>query len=363
MRKRDIRPGFFRNEDLFELEQATGLPIRVAFAGLWCAADREGRFLWKPLKLKRDILPYDALDFATVLAALASCGFIVRYEKAGVAYGWIPTFHRHQHPHPKESTSQLPEPPALTDKVIPGVDPGSTLGRTQVIPRVDPRLTPGGYPSRASSVLSSSSGSDHSRPDRKVSAQPDGLRPASEPESPFEPEEPKPPTTRPAGAASDLLAYFLRRWSEVHGCPPPRGKDWSSASLDGLSRRLAVFGSEWGASAAIRAVDDFLAETHASVAAHSPTMLTSSRLEGYRHAGRRPEPKRDESTRRLGIGRKLNPEVSARLAAQEPPSPPCTRCRHDWHEHHRKALACASADCACAGYLAPVSNGTDGGPS
>ena len=45
-RIRTIKPGFFRHGDLFDAEQETGLPIRVAYAGLWTACDRKGRFVW-----------------------------------------------------------------------------------------------------------------------------------------------------------------------------------------------------------------------------------------------------------------------------------------------------------------------------
>ena len=46
-RIRTIKPEFFRHEALYEAEHETGLPLRVAYAGLWTAADREGRFQWK----------------------------------------------------------------------------------------------------------------------------------------------------------------------------------------------------------------------------------------------------------------------------------------------------------------------------
>ena len=63
------------------------MPIRVAFAGLWTRCDREGRFQWRPRQLKVQILPYDNADFARVLDALATRGFIVKYEVAGEVYG------------------------------------------------------------------------------------------------------------------------------------------------------------------------------------------------------------------------------------------------------------------------------------
>ena len=58
-RIRTVKPEFFQHEGLFDLEQFSGLPIRVAFAGLWTCCDREGRFKWRSRQLKTDILPYD----------------------------------------------------------------------------------------------------------------------------------------------------------------------------------------------------------------------------------------------------------------------------------------------------------------
>ncbi len=56
-RIRTIKPEFFLHDELFELEKETGLPVRLAFIGLWTQCDREGRFKWRPLRLKAAILP------------------------------------------------------------------------------------------------------------------------------------------------------------------------------------------------------------------------------------------------------------------------------------------------------------------
>ena len=110
-RIRSIKPDFFIHEGLFDLEQETGLPVRVGFAGLWCQADREGRFKWRPRLLKTQVLPYDDVDFSRVLDALATRGFIVRYESNGDDFGWIPSWHEHQIINNREKKSLLPEPP------------------------------------------------------------------------------------------------------------------------------------------------------------------------------------------------------------------------------------------------------------
>ena len=114
-RIRSIKPEFFRHHGLYELEQETGLPIRVAFAGLWTVADREGRFKWKIPELKLDCLPFDDVDFSRVLHALATRGYVCKYTHDTREYGWIPRFIDHQVINNKESASVLPPPPQDTD--------------------------------------------------------------------------------------------------------------------------------------------------------------------------------------------------------------------------------------------------------
>lgn len=109
-RIRTIKPAFFKHEELFDLEQKTGLPLRVAFAALWTVCDREGRFQWRPRALKLDCLPYDDVDFSRVLDALATRGFVVKYESDGKFYGFVPSFSVHQVINPRESASVLPNP-------------------------------------------------------------------------------------------------------------------------------------------------------------------------------------------------------------------------------------------------------------
>lgn len=109
-RIRTIKPDFFRHEGLYDAERQSGLPLRVAFAGLWTAADREGRFRWHPRALKLDCLPYDEVDFSRVLDALVTRGFVVKYAIAGEVYGAIPGWKKHQVINNRESDSSLPEP-------------------------------------------------------------------------------------------------------------------------------------------------------------------------------------------------------------------------------------------------------------
>lgn len=110
-RIRTVKPGFFRHEGLYESEKETGLPLRLAFAGLWTSADREGRFIWSPRNLKLDALPYDDdVDFARVLDALWARGSIEKYIVDGKEYGFIPSWKEHQVINNREQASTLPEP-------------------------------------------------------------------------------------------------------------------------------------------------------------------------------------------------------------------------------------------------------------
>lgn len=109
-RIRTIKPEAFTDEDLWDLEDKTGLPIFRAFTGLWCYADREGRFEWKPRVLKTGVLPYWNGSMEDVMLALADAGFLVRYSVEGRDYGAIRTFSKHQVVNPRETKSQLPGP-------------------------------------------------------------------------------------------------------------------------------------------------------------------------------------------------------------------------------------------------------------
>ena len=105
MRARSIKPGFFKNEDLSELDPLT----RILFAGLWCMADREGRLEDRPKRIKAEILPYDDVDVDAMLQKLPE-DFIQRYEHSGARYIQIVNFLRHQCPHKNEKPSEIPAP-------------------------------------------------------------------------------------------------------------------------------------------------------------------------------------------------------------------------------------------------------------
>jgi hypothetical protein len=117
-RIRTIKPSFFRHRELYLLEQSSGLPVRLGFAGLWTVADREGRFRWQPEELKLDCLPYDDVRFSDVLDALDRGGFVRRYVVAGKAYGFIPSWAEHQVIGNREAQSTLPATRSAVGTVI-----------------------------------------------------------------------------------------------------------------------------------------------------------------------------------------------------------------------------------------------------
>lgn len=115
-RIRTVKPELFRHEGLLDLEEETGLPIRLAFIALFTAVDRSGRFKWRPRSLKAEAMPMDDVDLSRVLDALATRGFVERYTVDGVEYGCIPSWERHQSINNREAASELPAPPETQEK-------------------------------------------------------------------------------------------------------------------------------------------------------------------------------------------------------------------------------------------------------
>ena len=104
-RARNIKPGFFTNDELVELP----FEVRLLFIGLWTVADRDGRLLDRPKKIRMDIFPGDDVDIEKALCSLSASGFIDRYIEGGTACIQIINWDKHQNPHMKEAPSAIPE--------------------------------------------------------------------------------------------------------------------------------------------------------------------------------------------------------------------------------------------------------------
>ncbi|CUJ51602.1 conserved phage C-terminal domain-containing protein [Achromobacter xylosoxidans] len=112
-RSRNIKPGFFKNEDLAECTPWA----RLCFAGLWCLADREGRLEDRPKRIKGELFPYDTVDVEPLLQELERFNFIHRYEIDGFKAIQILEFAKHQSPHYTEGKSTI-KPHKLPESFI-----------------------------------------------------------------------------------------------------------------------------------------------------------------------------------------------------------------------------------------------------
>lgn len=128
-RARNIKPGFFTNEQLVEC----GMETRLLFIGMWTIADREGRLEDRPKRIKMQLFPADNVDVDACLDQLTAMGFLERYEASGQRYIQVVNWDKHQNPHIKEAPSTIPapdshdtctvlapdEPPLIPDSLIP----------------------------------------------------------------------------------------------------------------------------------------------------------------------------------------------------------------------------------------------------
>lgn len=111
-RARNIKPGFFTNEELVDID-----PLgRLLFIGLWMLADREGRLDDRPKKIKMEIFPCDNCDVDSLLTQLHDKGFILRYEANEEKYIQIVNFSKHQNPHRNEKPSEIPAPTIVKEE-------------------------------------------------------------------------------------------------------------------------------------------------------------------------------------------------------------------------------------------------------
>lgn len=104
-RARNIKPSFFMNEDLAELD----FSIRLLFIGLWTLADREGRLEDRPRRIKRELFASDNIDIDDALAQLEKYEFIKRYKIDDLNIIQVVKFKDHQSPHGTEKDSELPD--------------------------------------------------------------------------------------------------------------------------------------------------------------------------------------------------------------------------------------------------------------
>lgn len=104
-RIRTIKPEFFTSSDIVSLSPLA----RLLYIALWCEADREGRFKWKPSDFKLRYVPADNVKIDRLCGELLERRLVVCY---GDGLAFIPSFSFHQNVNPRESASRYPEPDA-----------------------------------------------------------------------------------------------------------------------------------------------------------------------------------------------------------------------------------------------------------
>lgn len=117
-RARNIKPGFFKNENLAERSPLA----RLLFAGLWCLADRAGRLEDRPKRIRAEVLPYDDGSVDDMLDELNRAGFIMRYQVGEQRFIQVLNFTKHQNPHCKEAASTIPAPDEHSACTVPEQD-------------------------------------------------------------------------------------------------------------------------------------------------------------------------------------------------------------------------------------------------
>lgn len=117
-RARNIKPGFFSNDDLAENNCPLG---RILFIGLWCLADYKGDVEWRANRIKVQILPYDDCDIKQLAINLDLSGFVTFYSDGEKVYLRINNFDKHQNPHPNEKKKGS-DIPAFTEEMRQLVD-------------------------------------------------------------------------------------------------------------------------------------------------------------------------------------------------------------------------------------------------
>ncbi len=297
-RIRSVKPDIFHDEQLWALGESTGMPILQGFEGLWCYADREGRFEWRPLALKSLILPYWSGDFAALLDALTGAGMVVKYVIDGRAFGWVRTFHKHQSANAREPASILPPPPDTALHMRARAEPAPVTG-----PHVQSECAhvPSGNGSGSGSGIGSGRGTDA----RSLEPVPEPApEPAPEPTPESEPE----PATVPLPLPVPLPAPEPPRLRLVPGGADgprypsyPKGWRWSAetaaaAGIAGVSTdELQEHVSWWTTHDFARPCNDLDGELRRSV----PGIRKHSETERFKAAARA-SPQQTSKPRRYG---------------------------------------------------------------
>ena len=118
MRIRTIKPSFFKDEEIADLDPL----CRLLFQGLWLMADSEGRLEDRPKRIKVEVLPYDECNIDAMLDDLVAARCIIRYEAGGKSCIQVRNFLKHQRIQTKEAIIKSEIPPD-SSQYEPGTQP------------------------------------------------------------------------------------------------------------------------------------------------------------------------------------------------------------------------------------------------
>src|SRR5215207_726572 len=127
-RIRSVHPALFTDESFVSLSDSA----QIFWVGLWCEADDQGVFEWKPLTLKMRIRPAATYDIEPIMGELEVANCIKPFEFDGRRFGVIRNFAKHQRP--KSPKDVHPLPPELRNYAgfnVDGTRPEATTGRKQ----------------------------------------------------------------------------------------------------------------------------------------------------------------------------------------------------------------------------------------
>lgn len=202
-RARNIKPGFYKNEDLAECS----IWARFVFPGLWMLADRDGRLEDRPKRIKAELLPFDTAEVEPLLRELAekrdSAGvpFIVRYQNDDGRFIQISKFSEHQSPHYSEKKSVI-KPPQHPEKE-PNTSGGNSGSGGGMKPGAPPEPSEKAPPIKRGSQPPDSLNPDSLNPECRLSDSPN-------------PDCGKPPSAGPQADTASVDAYppeFEALWS------------------------------------------------------------------------------------------------------------------------------------------------------
>lgn len=243
MRARNIKPGFYKNEDLAECS----VWARLIFPGLWMMADRDGRLEDRPKRIKAELLPFDAVEVEPLLEELAERGFIRRYERDGLKIIQVVNFAKHQAPHHTEKPSALP-PPAESDEAL---DSPVKTEAIQEHSRSDPLLKTGGLQERSrsegvwkrGSLPPDSLNHESLNPECVVvdaRAREEAVEGVAAPARAWPPPTASPPAADPIHARAVELAVLLRRQGAALQPSDPRVRSWAERGITDEEALLAL---------------------------------------------------------------------------------------------------------------------------